>query len=328
MTRIGQGRYKDQDAVVLEGDEARAVILPRWGAKLASLVHKASGTELLWQNPGEAYRQTGYAGDYGDAEFSGADEMFPTITRCHYESAPWSGVELPDHGEVWSLPWESEVSAASLCLKVHGVRLPYILEKEVSLEGCRLMSRYRATNPTDFPLDFVWTSHPLFNTAPGMEFIVPSGMDRVLNSVPGPVLPTYGESLAFPEARPRGGKAVRLDRMPPRSPTGWQKYWFAEPVTEGWCMLHDPASKLSIGLAWPREEVPYLGMWLNEGGWAGQYNIAPEPATAAMDRLDASRLWGMGSSLAPRSSREWWLSISLAAGARPRAMDSAGSFVY
>ena len=40
-------------------------------------------------------------------------------------------------------------------------------------------------------------------------------------------------------------------------------------------------------------------MWLNEGGYAGQYNIAPEPATAAMDRIDASKLWGMGSTLAP-----------------------------
>ena len=35
-------------------------------------------------------------------------------------------------------------------------------------------------------------------------------------------------------------------------------------------------------------------MWLNEGGWDGQYNIAPEPATAAMDSITASKLWQTG----------------------------------
>jgi hypothetical protein len=81
-------------------------------------------------------------------------------------------------------------------------------------------------------------------------------------------------------------------------------------------------------MSFPAEKVPYLGMWLNEGGYAGQYNIAPEPATAAMDRIDFSKMWGMGSVLAPKGSHEWHLAISLGEGKEPRGMTAGGEFRY
>jgi galactose mutarotase-like enzyme len=327
MRRVSRGSYKDQEAVILESAEARAVVLPQWGAKLASLVHAGMGIETLWQTEGGAYRRTQYADNYGKGEISGFDEMFPTISRCLYEQPPLSGTEAPDHGEVWTLPWEHSLSADSVRLWVHGVRFPYRLEKEMSLDGARLVSRYRASNLSRFPLDFIWAAHPLFNVSEGMEFIVPRGMDKVLNAVPGSVLADYGEELSFPLARPRRGRELRLDRVPKKNPTGWQKYWFRDRVPEGWCMMHDPRTTLTVGMAWPKERVPYLGMWLNEGGWENQYNIAPEPATAAMDRIDLSKLWGMGSTLAAGETREWHLVVSLATGKRPAGMKPDGTFI-
>jgi galactose mutarotase-like enzyme len=328
MGEVTQGRYKDQDAVVIENADLRAVILPRWGAKLASLRYKRLDAEMLWQNPAPAYAPTKYGDSYPDGEMAGFDEMFPTISRCFYEDAPWAGTELPDHGEVWSVPWEHEVRGEAVTLRVHGPRLPYRLEKTVSLSGRRLLSSYRAVNLSPFPMQFLWAAHPLFNTVEGMRFIVPSGMRRVINSVAGPTLPGYGQSYSFPVARRADGSEVRLDRVPARNPSGWQKYWFAGKVTEGWCALHDPLKKLSLGLEFPKETVPYLGMWLNDGGFGGQYNIAPEPATAAMDRTDLSRLWDMGSVLAPGTPYEWHLAITLAEGGEPCGMNGKGEFVY
>ena len=75
---------------------------------------------------------------------------------------------------------------------------------------------------------------------------------------------------------------------------------------------------LNIGLAWPAETVPYLGMWVNEGGWFGQYNVAPEPATAAMDRVDAAKMWGAASTLSAGEFRRWWLAITVRSGEQPR----------
>ncbi len=254
--------------------------------------------------------------------------MFPTISRCFYEAAPWAGLEAPDHGEVWTVPWEAVVEPDSVTLSVSGTRFPYRLQKTVSLEGPALVARYAATNLCGFPLDFIWAAHPLFNAAEGMRFIVPSGMTKVINAVPGPTLGGYGKLMDFPRARLADGTEVQLDRVPCRNDAGWQKYWFADKVTEGWCMLRDDARRLTIGMAFPPAAVPYLGMWLNEGGYCGQYNVAPEPATGAMDRIDFANMWGMGSVLGPAERREWHLIIALAEGPEPRGLSERGQFVY
>lgn len=187
----------------MESEALKATILPRWGSKLASLIYKPLGGELLWQNPAKAYRASSYADPYELGEASGFDEMFPTISRCFYEREPWAGVEMPDHGEVWSLPWAYQLEGEHLLLWVEGVRFPYRIEK-------------------------------------------------------------------------------------------------------------------TIGMAWPPEEVPYLGVWVNEGGWFDQYNIAPEPATAAMDRVDFSKAWGMSSVLNRGEARQWWLTLTVRQGEQPR----------
>jgi galactose mutarotase-like enzyme len=327
MSTVSRGRYKDQEALILDNGKIRATILPAWGAKTISLVHRGSGVEALWQNSDPVFTPTGYGDTYESGEFAGFDEMFPSISRCFYESAPWAGTEVPDHGEVWTIPWEHQAGADSVTFTVRGVRFPYILKKTVSLEGDRLVSSYAAANLSAFPFDFIWAAHPLFNTSEGMRFIVPAGMNRIVNAVPSEVLGGYAERYDFPLAHRADGKEIRLDRVPRRSETGYQKYYFAGKVTEGWCMLRDEAKKLTIGLSFPREKVPYLGMWLNEGGLAGQYNIAPEPATAGMDRIDFANMWGMGSQLSPGETREWHLVIALAEGKEPRGVSSRGEII-
>jgi len=327
MSVVSRGRYKDQDAVVLDNGKLRAVVLPAWGAKTISLVHRGGG-ETLWQNPSPAFARTGYGESYDRGEFAGFDEMFPTISRCYYESAPWAGVELPDHGEVWTIPWKYTMEPDSVSLTVRGTRLPYTLKKTVSLEGERLVMQYAAANQSEFPLDFIWAAHPLFNATEGMRFIVPAGMRKIINAVPGEVLGGYGEHYDFPLARRADGREIRLDTVPRRNDHGYQKYYFAGRVSEGWCMLRDDAKKLTIGLSYPAEKVPYLGMWLNEGGLAGQYNIAPEPATAGMDRIDFARMWGMGSQLAPGATCTWHLVISVAEGREPRGVSPTGELTY
>ena len=44
---------------------------------------------------------------------------------------------------------------------------------------------------------------------------------------------------------------------------------------------------------------------------ADQYNIAPEPASAAMDRIDFSKMWDMGSSIGPFEKKSWHLAIEV-----------------
>jgi len=205
-------------------------------------------------------------------------------------------------------------------LGVKGVRFPYYLEKKVFLEGDVVHQQYRAKNPAASDLEYIWAAHPLFNATEGMELIVPHGMHRIVNAVPSRRLGPYGRIYGFPSAELEEGKKFDLSKVPKKNSADYQKYWFLGRVTEGWCILYNPEKKLSIGMAWPQDRVPYLGVWVNEGGWADQYNIAPEPATGAMDRIDFSKMWGMSSVLRAGEVCEWQLAISVREGNRPRSL--------
>ena len=310
MNKISLGTYKDVNAVILENDFLKVTLLPEIGSKIASIIYKPLNYEALWQNPGKEYKRTNYGDSYPAGEFSGFDEMFPSISRCFYENPPFAGTEIPDHGEVWSIPWQFSVEKDYVILEVKGVRLPYKICKKVSLEGDRIRIEYEAVTLSNSDLDFIWAAHPLFNASKGMEFIVPPGMDKIVNAVPGKHMSEYGKAYDFPVAQLHDGSKFNLAIVPEKNNDGYQKYYFLGKVTQGWCILYEPARKLNIGMSFPKEKVPYLGMWLNEGGWDGQYNIAPEPATAAMDSINATKLWQMNSVLKANQKLDWFLNIS------------------
>lgn len=321
-----ESMYKDVFSIVLENDVLRVAVLPEFGSKIASIVYKPLSQEILWQNPGVEYRRSKYGDPYLEGECSGFDEMFPTISRCAYESYPWQGVEMPDHGEVWALPWTWDLKDDLLRMRVNGIRFPYALTKEMWLDGPTLAIGYTAENPSCFDFNYIWSAHPLFCAEEGMQIVVPDGMDRVVNSVPSEHLKDYGREYSFPSARLEDGRAFALDSVPARTGTGFQKYYFKGPMREGWCILYSSKTGINIGLRFPEDRVPYLGMFVNEGGICGHYEIAPEPATAAMDRVDASCLWGTQSILKARERAEWSLLISLSKGKKMGGIDAAGRF--
>ena len=82
-------------------------------------------------------------------------------------------------------------------------------------------------------------------------------------------------------------------------------------MPEGWCALTYPVSGFMLRLAWPAEQVPYLAILPDEGGWQDLYSIFLEPATASFDRLDVARVRGMCSRVQAGTSYAWYLSIHL-----------------
>jgi galactose mutarotase-like enzyme len=311
MNSMRRGEYCGVPALVLENDLLRTVVLPDRGSKMASLLYKPDNVELLWQPPDGCYPPARYADPYDARHATGFDEMFPSISSCHYEAYPWAGTTIPDHGEVWSMPWAWTIEHDEVSLEVYGVRFPYRLNKRIRLQPNCVEIAYQATNLSCFDMDFLWAAHPLFSVSPGVEIAVPPDMGSIVNAAAGPRLPEYGQVYSFPHCQSANGATLELNRVPPYNGTGYQKYYFSGPSVDGWCELRSPRNGLSVRLAFPVQEVPYLGMWVNEGGWNGQYNMAPEPATGAMDRIDAAKLWGMNSILPAHQSKSWWLHISV-----------------
>lgn len=308
---IRRDRYKDVDAVVLENAILRVSLLPEYGGKIASIYHKPSGYETLYQNPAAEYRKTGYAASYLAGELSGFDDMFPTISECHYESDPWKGTVAPDHGELWSIPCECSTTDDEVHCILHGVRFPYQFEKVVRLKGETVEIRYAATNTSPHDLNFIWAAHPMFRGHVGMELEVPGGLASIVNSVADARLGAYGVRYDYPIAVLANDDRFDLRRVPARTGYSTQKYWFEEKNTEGWCALVHKEKHLRITLRVPPDEVPYLGVFVDEGLITGELILAPEPATAAMDRIDMSKAWGVSSTLLAKTTKHWHLFITV-----------------
>ena len=299
---VSESKYKNLDSIVLENDCLRAEIVPGAGARTASLLYKPKRTDLLWNNPNPTHAPVRYAQPFPEGEGAGFDEMFPTINECIYPDFPWKGAEMPDHGEVWALPWHVEMCKDSVLFSVNGVRLPYRLSKRIWLDGSVLKAVYSAENPTPHAMPFLYASHPLFNVSPGDRIIVPDNLKAITNAVSSVALPDYGKELPWSD---------EFAVMPVKTSTGYKKYYFTEKNTEGWSALRRQALGFEIKMSCSADKLPWLGIWMNEGGWADQYNLALEPASASMDDLIAARSYGCESILGPNEVREWELDIAV-----------------
>jgi hypothetical protein len=239
--------------------------------------------------------------------------MFPTIDRCYYESYPWQGTPIPDHGEVWSIPWFAMTETEQLHMATYGVRFPYRLEKWISFSGSSaLHMNYRLTNLSPFPFDFIWAAHTMFVLEEGAELRLPAGVDKIVTafSTSGR-LGSYGDEHAWPLANLADGTQHDLRQIGPKSTLDAEKYYVKGKLPAGWCELTYPHSKLTLRLDFPVEQVAYLGVLTNEGGWQNLYNIFLEPATGPLDRLDVARIHGQHSTVAGDSVYEWHLTLRL-----------------
>jgi hypothetical protein len=312
-THIAPSRYKDQPAITLETPHVRAQFLPSVGGKLCALTSLDCNFDVLVHRPGDAYRLQPYDGVYVDGECSGFDDMFPTIDACHCADFPWQGTKLPDHGEVWSLPWQHSIDGERLRMSVHGVRLPYRLEKTAYFADARtLRIDYTLTNLSPFTFDFLWAAHPMLMLDEDSRLLLPDGTRQIATvfSSNGD-LGGYGDTFDWPIAVTPDGWQRGSGRVAPRAPGRAAKYYIKGPLQEGWCALTYPSRALKLEMSFPVDTVQYLGVLPNESGWAGLYNIFLEPATASFDRPDAARLRGECSQLPGNSVLTWHLAFSL-----------------
>ncbi len=326
-TSIYPSTYKDQAAITLENERVLAQFLPGQGAKLASLVYKPLGFEMMVQRPDPHYRVQPFDGDYVAGECSGLDDMFPTIDVCYYDRYPWAGTKMADHGEVWSLPWECTIEEDTLSFSVYGVRFPYRLEKRVhfSAEGVLRMD-YRATNLSSFDFDFLWSAHPMFNLEEGAELVLPEGVKNIVATfdIPGKI-GVYGDVFPWPVGVLPDGSSRDFRTMRSRTARDAYKYFIKGKLPEGWCGVKYHRSNFTFMMSFPLAQVPYLGVLPNEGGWQDLYNIFLEPCTAPFDRPDAARYRGQVSTLHAGEVYPWHLNLILADGVSYRRAREDGS---
>ncbi len=327
MAAIRAGEFKGQRSWIVEGEAIRAVVLPDLGTKLASLVHTTTGREFMFgRDDWPVLTRPPYGAAFTDYDVTGFDEMFPTIDVCYYPDGPWAGTLLPDHGEVWALPWETWIEGDTVVAVIYGWRLPYRLEKRLRVVGPRAIRiDYRATNLVGADLHVLWAAHPLCACSEATRIVLPPGTAGVVNTYGASRrFAGYGARAPWPTMTTAAGETYHLDQIGPPTLAAAEKYWIDGPVAAGWAALHHTDTGEALGFAWPAAVVPYLGVWVTEGGLDGLYHVALEPATGAMDRPDVARQWGRGWVLPARGYREWYLTLAIGQVERVGGVTPAG----
>ena len=279
---------------------------------MASLVYKPTAREAMWRNPDRPFRQPDYGDAFEDYDISGFDECFPNIAEGIYPEYPWKGTGLVDHGELWCTPWDWEFDDGRLHLWTHGTRFPYRFDKWLSGSGQSVRLDYQLTSVARHPFKFLWSAHPLFAACPGMRVLLPEGIrvrvDWSKDLRLGPLCTEH----SWPITHDAHGQEVDLSTI--RSgEMGFADKLYTTRLSEGRCALFDPETQDFVAFTFSPDEVPYVGIWINQGGWPLQgktcFNVALEPCVGYPDRLDIAVLRHEVCSVSAKGTRKWHLNL-------------------
>jgi galactose mutarotase-like enzyme len=304
---ISQDRVGDFRRVTVRNDALEVSLLPELGGKLQSLRRVGSDKDFLLAPPERPYRSAFVGALFEEFDTSGFDECFPTIAAC--ESPDRRGL-LPDHGAVWSVPWRFEASgdADAIEMEAQVSGFPWRFTRRLSLQGSRLRLEYRVSSTVDEPQRFIWSAHPLLEVSVGSRILLPREVERVRVESSatgrferGSEIPWRGLDLI---EGPSAGTAEKL---------------FTPRLTTGFCALHDAASNESIVFRFDPHELPFVGLWVCQGGWptsrkAKHFTVALEPCLARTDALSEAALRGEAVILPAGGERRWSLEVELLRG--------------
>lgn len=306
MMQVQETTWKGAQAFVLTGAAVSVTVLPEHGARIVSLVYLPTGRELLWSPDDLTVLPTPmYAMPYADHPAVGIDECVPTIWADTF-----AGIPLPDHGEVWSVPWGVNATNDLIETSVGLRRTPFLFRRRLSLtEPATVRLDYTLTNHRDRPHPALWALHPLMRWRPGMRITLPPSVTTLeVGSVDGtsPLTP-YTPDASWPTYR--GLDLAQAQLNTDGAPASTKLY--AGPLTEGWAVLEDPANGFSARFDYPPDLCRYLGLWLNRGEWGGYTHVALEPATGITEFLSQATARDAVLTVPAGGTATWYVTITL-----------------
>jgi hypothetical protein len=291
------GEETGPSALTLATPEIEVAVAPALGGRIVRLRDRTAAAEWLWANPhlepcvpsfGQSYIETLDAG--------GWDEILPTVEPCRIMT-PAGERALPDHGDLVRLPCRVVFAGPDeLETETTGRSLPFVFRRRIRVSGRRVQVAYLLRNEGRYAFPWMWCSHPLIPFDP----TVTVDSDAVFRVV-----------FASGTAAPLLGTSVAWNDLPSRSERWAAKLFSPRGVVSR--VVVRRTSGPSLECAWNPVAIPFLGLWVNNGGWSGSgsppyHNLGIEPATLPTDNLAAAADAPL---LAPGESRRWSLDVTL-----------------
>ncbi|MCE5250536.1 DUF5107 domain-containing protein [bacterium] len=278
-------QYHGLQAICIENSLLRIVVLPELGGKIFRLIHKPSDTGILWQNPRLIPRRLPTGSRFDDHFYGGWDELFPND-----EPTSAAGEPYPDHGELWTLPWQAVIEEESdeqavLHMWCYGSVTTARLDRwlTVKRDSPLLTFRYELVNMSHTGLDFLWKLHPALNISPSSRIDLPPCTvirgDREFSFLVGE------ERFPWPVCRGKDGDDCDL-RFMFGSGRPFKEFVYCIDLENGWCAMTDSEKRVGFGMHFPKEIFTSVWLFITDGGWRGYRTAILEPCTAYPFLLD------------------------------------------
>ena len=306
-------------SLVLQNECLRVRVIPQLGCKIVEIYDLENDHEWLWSDKSRPIKAAKYGDQYDLYDISGFDECFPNIGIS--QDPKNIGVTLPDHGEIWSLPWDVTDEANGLSATVLGKLFDYRFSRKLSLKSNKLVIEYSVSNIGDSEITYMWSAHPLFAIDENIKIEITGNPKMSKEFGFGGRIGAdgdnwYGGHLSehvWPSVLGAKGQIsdmseVSLDKVLT------DKVVLNAPV-DGLVSLKKLSSGRSLTMKFSPLEVPFLGICYNFGAWplTGEPAtwVALEPTTGKTDRLDECVELNCARVLAPKSNANWSLEIEL-----------------
>lgn len=267
-------------------------VRPELGGRITSLT---TGDGFEWLLPSTDADRPGYGAPFLRPGMGGWDEVCPSVSADVLEG----GRLVPDHGDVWNIPWDVEAGSSDhLTLQTDLVSVPVKLQRTISRSQTGFTFSYTAATRAAGLHPVLWCAHPQFFA--DERTIVRAHPEEPL-AVPDLVeeYPEKGRHHHFP-LRPLLNELKKGTSFKAFVPP--DVHISAATITQG------GGSRLRIG--WSADELPYLGLFWDNGEFASQPALAVEPSTGFGDSLSAAAAEGLVLSVSADQDLSWKIHLS------------------
>lgn len=297
----------ENEAFCLENENISCTVIPTAGAKIVSLLDKRSRREWLVA-PMHPVQAEELFSNFTEKAMGGWDEMLPTVDACS-----WEGINLPDHGELWQVPWSFELSEDAISTWVRCVCFPFSFSRKISLvSDDSFLFEYQLKNEGEQQMPWIWAAHPQFAMNADTRFVLPEDVKQLVNIViDDPVFGPAGTIVDFPVCDSLKGGLRRVDTVGPASLKSCRKFYCQPDRGIDHAGFVDEKAKSSLQLHWDADIIPYCGLWVDEGAFHAHPVAAIEPISGYYDNLTIASKNQRLPYLAPGETIAWTLSVRL-----------------
>jgi hypothetical protein len=223
------------------------------------------------------------------------------------EAGSLKGLDLPDHGELWTGVWEAErfhhEDSAGVCLRFKTPLSHFLAEKTLILRpGCAVLEvAYRLTNQGTSSFPFLWKLHPAFAVSARHRIDFPR-MTVVREPEFAGTLAGAPAVFQWPSVS-TGNEVLDLRQVPEVSSRALHFFYGTE-LAEGWCGVTNRENRLAAALRFDPEIFSSCWLFATHGGWRDLNVAVLEPATGYPFRIQTMIAEGRARSLAAGESLE------------------------